>query len=102
MITIVWEFVVAADSVAEFERHYAPGGAWAQLFARAGADYLGTALLHDAERPGRYLTFDRWASRAAWEEFRRAHAADYAALDRMCENLTVSERRIGLFEEAED
>lgn len=91
---LVWEFRVPAAHREEFERRYGPAGDWARLFAR-GEGYLGTQLLRDAADPGRYLTLDRWRSAADWEAFRAAHAADYAALDAMCEALTTDERALG-------
>jgi heme-degrading monooxygenase HmoA len=91
---LVWEFRVPAAQRTEFERRYGPAGDWAQLFAR-GDGYLGTQLLHDTLDPDRYLTLDRWRSAADWEAFRAAHAADYAALDAVCEALTTDERALG-------
>ena len=73
------------------------GGDWARLFRR-GEGYLGTELLRDAADPGRYLTLDRWTSRAAWESFRAGHLAEYEAIDRLCEALTAAEARLGDFD----
>ncbi|HUJ39478.1 MAG TPA: hypothetical protein VLW54_02935 [Candidatus Acidoferrales bacterium] len=95
MIEILWEFVVREDSREEFERHYSPQGTWAQFF-RTSPAYRGTTLLAGADN--RYITGDRWDSREAFEEFRRAHGEEYAALDRRFEALTVWERSLGIFE----
>jgi hypothetical protein len=95
VIAILWEFVVQEDKQDEFERHYSPGGAWAQFFAACAA-YRGTTLLAGAG--GRYITCDQWDSRDAYEEFYRTKAEEYAALDRRFEALTLSERRLGIFE----
>ena len=92
---LVWEFRPAAGRESEFERAYGPDGDWARLFRRDPA-YLGTDLLRGPD--GRYLTLDRWRSRAAFEGFRATHAGDYAALDRKMEALTSQEAAIGSFD----
>lgn len=96
--TYLWEFDVSLESQADFERHYAPAGTWAQLFS-GSPDYIETLLLKDSEVPGRYLTVDRWRSKAAYVAFRKAFASQYAELDRECERLTISERCLGEFHE---
>ena len=95
----IWEFLVKPDAVVEFEREYAPDGAWAHLFRRS-RDFLGTELIRDLNHPGRYVTIDRWSSRGAFDEFKHRHAADYAALDEICERLTEGEMLLGDFESA--
>ena len=75
----VWEFEVRADRQAEFEAAYGPDGAWVALF-REAAGYVGTLLLHDRERPLRYVTVDRWQSRREYLDFRARFAGRYAAL----------------------
>jgi len=92
---LVWEFAPAAGREAEFERAYGPDGDWARLFRRDPA-YLGTELLRGAG--GRYLTLDRWRSRAAFEAFRKREAEDYAVLDRRMEALTSHESSLGSFD----
>ena len=79
---------------AEFEAHYGPDGSWARLFRRANG-YLGSELLRTARNPLRYLTIDRWASREAWQAFRREYAAEYERLDREFEGLTTREAPLG-------
>jgi heme-degrading monooxygenase HmoA len=71
---------------------YGPEGPWVELFRR-GAGYRSTRLLR-TESVGRYLTLDEWQSQAHYESFRRALAGDYEALDRRCEHLTLSEKRL--------
>ncbi len=93
---LVWQFEVAPEHRAEFERIYAADGDWARLFAQ-GEGFLGTDLLTDAETPGRYLTLDRWRSAGDFAVFKRSHAAAYATLDAACEHLTITETRIGAF-----
>jgi heme-degrading monooxygenase HmoA len=97
---IVWELRPRPGREEEFERAYGPEGDWARLFRRAEG-YLGTELLRDPAGPGRYLTIDRWASRAAFAAFKRAHGAEYEALDRACEGLTERESSLGSFENIE-
>lgn len=93
---VIWEFSVEPEARPAFEKAYGPNGNWAQLF-RHSSGYLGTHLLHDVERPGRYLTLDRWVSREAMLAFKQAHAAEYQALDRQCEALTKQELLVGEF-----
>lgn len=93
----VWEFQVKPESLAEFELIYGPGGRWSQLFRRSSA-YLGTELLRQADRAGRYLTIDRWTSGEALRQFKQRHAEEYAALDKLCEQLTAEESLLGDFE----
>lgn len=97
MIHFVWEFVAPPDQTLEFERCYAPDGPWAELFRRAPG-YRGTSLLRDAEQPRRYITIDRWETAAAQQAMRERFAREYEVLDLACEQLTESERRIGVFE----
>jgi heme-degrading monooxygenase HmoA len=95
----VWEFEVRADRQAEFEAAYGPDGAWVALF-REAAGYVGTLLLHDRERPLRYVTVDRWQSRREYLDFRARFAGRYAALDRQCEGLTTREQALGEYNES--
>ena len=92
---LVWEFAPAAGREADFERAYGPDGDWARFFRR-DPDYLGTELLRSAA--GRYLTIDRWRSRAAFEAFKEREAGEYAALDRRMEALTSHETSLGSFD----
>ena len=93
----VWEFQVRPESIAEFERAYGPDGLWAELFRRSSA-FLGTELLRNRDRVGRYLTIDRWASREALKRFKEQYSEEYAALDRALEKLTEREALVGDFE----
>ena len=94
---VIWEFQVAAQAQRAFEKAYGPDGDWATLFRRSG-DYRGTRLFRDLDRPGRYLTFDRWSSREALHQFKQAHGLRYDAFDKECEGLTSQEALIGEFE----
>jgi quinol monooxygenase YgiN len=93
----IWQFQVKNDCVADFERIYGPNGLWAQLF-RQSSEYLGTELVRDLDRSGKYLTIDRWTSREALQKFKRQFAVEYAALDKTCDQLTASEDLVGDFE----
>ncbi len=95
MIHAIWEFRVAPEHVAEYERNYGPDGAWAQLFRRSPA-YHGTELLRDKDDPLRFVTVDKWEDLAPYKAMRQEE--DYKSLDMACEKLTVSERLIGIFE----
>src|SRR3954470_15059604 len=96
MHLIVWTFRPRAGKEAEFEAAYGPRGAWAALFARGSAGYLGTELSLGPD--GSYLTIDRWTDRAAFEAFRGGFEAEYHALDLICEALTGSETSLGSFD----
>ena len=86
-----WEFEVSPVHRDDFVAAYGPDGPWVQLF-RQGIGYLGTELIEVA--PTRWVTVDRWTSRASYETFRAAFAAEYAAIDARCESLTVAERKL--------
>lgn len=89
MFVRVWQYDVAAERVAEFERVYGPDGDWARLFA-ASPGFVGTELFADVATPGRYLSVDRFTSEAAWQEFRTEHGPAYAALGRATVDLTLT------------
>jgi heme-degrading monooxygenase HmoA len=92
--TAVWKFVVREGALREFERHYGRDGTWASLFHKARG-YLGTELYRSVANAGEYVTVDRWVDEVAYRAFREEHAAEYEALDRECEALTVTEERMG-------
>jgi heme-degrading monooxygenase HmoA len=94
---IFWEYEVRPEQVAAFERLYGADGEWARLFRRADG-YVETLLFRDTDRPTRYLTVDRWQSRAAFDAFVDAASSAYAALDRLGGALTVREHRLGAFD----
>jgi hypothetical protein len=91
---IIWQFEVAPEKRPEFARRYASDGDWARLFARS-VEWQGTELIAVEGDAGSFFTVDRWTSPGAWERFKGVHTADYDALDRKCDGLTLSERRIG-------
>jgi heme-degrading monooxygenase HmoA len=97
VIYIVWRFTAKPNLVADFERDYNSEGSWAQLFRRSPG-YRGTTLLRDSAASNRYLLWDCWDSLASFEQFKRDHGAEYAALDKQCEELTEEETKVGVFE----
>ncbi|HEY2808179.1 MAG TPA: antibiotic biosynthesis monooxygenase family protein [Steroidobacteraceae bacterium] len=97
----LWEFMVAPEHAAEFERVYGPGGPWVALF-RQSAGYLGTSLLRDRSNPLRFVTLDRWRDESGYREFRTAFALKYRELDERCRRLTSGERALGSYDESED
>lgn len=98
--SVIWEFAVEERLRGDFERAYGPGGPWARLFAE-GQGFLETRLLRAKESPGTYQTIDRWTSREAYAEFKRAFAARYDELDEEVGTLSRRETYIGLFDEVE-
>jgi heme-degrading monooxygenase HmoA len=96
VIEIIWLFEARPDRRAEFIRIYGPDGDWAKLF-RHHPGYSETLLLGDTESPNRFLVVDRWQDRTSFEAFKLEFRADYDALDRRCEALTLKEQRLGEF-----
>ena len=96
MFLILWEFEVKPGCNERFEKVYGPDGEWARLF-RSGAEYRGTRLVRDSFRAACYLTLDFRNSREAYEEFLRAHRAEYEAIEEIGEKLMLGERRIGTY-----
>jgi hypothetical protein len=97
---ILWQYEIRPGCQDRFLKIYGPRGDWARLFSLSSM-YYGTFLQQDAKHPSRYCTLDLWASAAAFEAFKALHAREYAALDRECEKLTLSEKRIGGFDRGE-
>ena len=97
MIVIVWEFQVQREKIARFEQTYSSKGPWAALFRRS-SDYIDTSLLCDSVFPARYLVIDRWETREAYDHFKRDFAAEYNRLDQECEELTRTEKLLGIFD----
>jgi heme-degrading monooxygenase HmoA len=96
----IWQYRVRPEAVSAFEAAYGPDGNWVRLF-REHEGYLGTELLRDAADPTSYRTLDRWRSREDRDRFRAEAAAEFEAIDRACEALTVEERHLGDFETVE-
>ncbi len=98
MVKIVWEFQARPGREEEFELFYNGEGLWAMLF-RKSPDYFGTKLMRDLNTPGRYLTVDKWETAQSFSEFKKTVEFEYNAIDRKCEELTESEKLLGVFEE---
>jgi heme-degrading monooxygenase HmoA len=96
MLHIIWEFHARPDRIAEFELHYGPTGSWAQLFRKASG-YQETQLLRSEAEPTRFVVIDIWDRTESFIAFKANHKAEYEALDRQCEELTLVETRIGNF-----
>jgi len=94
--TLIWRFRIRPDCLNEFLARYGPDGDWVRLFRRSPG-FQGTLLLKDLGVADWYLTIDRWGSEAAYGEFRREFAGEYAQLDRECEDLTLAEEFLGAF-----
>lgn len=94
MYLILWEYYVKAEKLPDFEEIYSPTGTWVELFQK-GEGYLGTELLHDETSPRRYLTIDRWESKAAYETFLSVQEQAYKEMDARCEGLTEHESLLG-------
>ena len=99
MYQIVWEFEVEPHRAAEFEREYGSAGVWAMFF-REGEGFLGTELFQSLEAQERYITLDRWTSRAAFESFTQTRARQYAEIDARCASLTRAERLVAIKEDS--
>lgn len=96
MFIVIWQFEIAEEKIAAFEAAYGAEGPWATLFGLS-PEYRGTELLRDAYVAGSYLTIDRWTSEESFRAFRREHDAEYEKLDRLCDDLTARETRIGAY-----
>jgi quinol monooxygenase YgiN len=100
MHIVIWEFAVREEHIQEFTSAYGSNGIWANLFRQAEG-YLGTELLRSSHEPGTFLTVDRWESATCFEVFQERLGAEYRKLDTQWEGYTSSERKIGVFSEAE-
>jgi heme-degrading monooxygenase HmoA len=95
MYVILWEFVVLPEKVDAFIAAYKDDGAWAKLFALAEG-YVGTELLRSADGAS-YITIDRWQHAEDFIRFQEQFGTQYRALDTQLRDLTVSERKLGVF-----
>ena len=94
---LVYEYQVDPARVAGFEEMYGPDGQWVRFF-RSGAGYLGTELLRDATRPGRYLVIDRWVSAEAAAGFLAKRGEEYERRSRDTAQPYLREVRLGAFD----
>ena len=93
----VWQFRPKPGWEQPFLDAYGPEGIWARFFAD-GEGFVGTELNRNLKDRDCYLTLDFWESKAAYDTFREAHAAEYGRIDVACEGLTSEEILIGYFE----
>jgi heme-degrading monooxygenase HmoA len=100
MFVALWEYEVKPGGEERFENAYGPDGDWVGLFRR-DTHYYETRLVRDTLHPGVYLTMDFWESRGAYEAFMAGHGAEYKAMDAICEDMTMRERKVGWFEMVE-
>ena len=56
-------------------------------------------LLRDTDGTRRYQTIDRWHTMLDFQQFKNMFQSEYKAIDEKCEELTESERLVGIFEE---
>lgn len=96
----IWQFRVGPEQADEFREVYASNGLWAALFRRE-IGFHGTELLQSVTDSQVFVTLDTWESAETWAAFLRAWGDDYAALDRRCTALFISEAEIGSFESAD-
>jgi hypothetical protein len=93
---VMWEFEVEPGMEARFEEVYGPSGNWAQLFEQ-DENYLGTELNRAQGPSPRYIILDFWVSEESYANFREQHRVEYEAIDRQCDQLRASERKLADF-----
>jgi heme-degrading monooxygenase HmoA len=93
---VIWEFTASRGAEQRFAEAYGPDGLWARLF-RTCDGYIRTELRRNPAEPGKFMTLDFWESEAAYEKFKKEHAAEYERIDRECEKLTDREVHLGSF-----
>jgi heme-degrading monooxygenase HmoA len=92
----IWEFQAQPGKENEFENVYGPDGEWVKLFQKSKY-FVRTELYRDIENDGRYVTVDYFASQAGFQAFLKEFRDAYDALDRRCEAVCASEKRMGSF-----
>ncbi len=92
----IWTYNVIPGKEKQFEELYGNEGAWVKLF-RKYPDYLKTELHKDLKISSRYVTIDYWKSREAYYEFRKSEIKTFKEIDKIGEELTESEIKIGEF-----
>jgi len=93
MYVAVWKFSVRTGCEAQFEAAYRSDGDWSRLFRQAPG-YVATELVRIPGAVPRYLTVDRWDSERHWHDFKTLFSAEYAALDKHCEQWTDGEELV--------
>jgi heme-degrading monooxygenase HmoA len=96
-IQTIWEYKVKGDQLTQFQNAYGPNGDWARLFQKCPG-FIKTELQRDIEDPNRFITIDYWQSYSAFSSIQNLIATEYKILDKLCEEYTLSENHIGIFE----
>jgi heme-degrading monooxygenase HmoA len=96
MFVALWEYEVKPGCEESFQSAYDHHGDWVRLFQR-DPNYRDTRLLQDLSRPRCYFTLDYWDSETAFDQFKSANQAAYAAIDQATEPFTLSERFLSAF-----
>lgn len=95
MIALVFSYEVR--DTAAFEAVHGPDGEWAGFFGGARG-YVGTELLRDVERPGRYLVVDRWETAETYNAFVAEHRDEFMRRVDDTRYAVDQELRLGTFE----
>lgn len=95
MLLVIWQYEVRAGMEAAFEQLYGADGEWVALF-REYEGFIATELLR-GDRPGVYLSIDRWQSEPHYDAFLAIARERYAGIDARGDALTLDERRIGRY-----
>jgi quinol monooxygenase YgiN len=98
MHIIFWEFSVREQYLKEFVSAYGAGGDWTALFERADG-YLGTELLRSSQRPGVFMTIDRWEDADCFKVFQSRFGDEYKKLDEQLDAFVSTEKKVGEFSE---
>ena len=59
---------------------------------------LSVTLMKDLRRSGRYMVADRWTSDTFYEEWKRAHSAEYREIGERGSRLWDRESEVGRFD----
>jgi len=98
MITIVWEFQVKPNNIADFEKLYALDGEWAELFKKSKG-FVGVKLIQSPDHPDCFVTIGQWGSLSDYKMFLFHWKAEYEKLNKQYEDLTIHESCLGTFGE---
>jgi len=101
MFIAIWKYVVNPQFLKAFEKLYGPTGAWVQLF-KTGDGYLGTELMWVTGQTNVYMTIDKWESMGQYHNFYNLHKKLIDEIDQQGDALTLSEEKLGWFEQSEE
>jgi heme-degrading monooxygenase HmoA len=97
MITVVWEYQVKVDRIAEFKKIYSPEGNWGELF-KNGNGFVKTRLIQSPDHSNLFITIDQWESLKDYKAFLSQWKTEYEKLDKQCEELIEYENYLGSFD----